>query len=225
MPKAAHAQLLVDRLIVDFEPGEPARQDILVQNQSKDRYYITVTPAEVIKPGDDDSKEVIKTNPEELGLLVTPNRMVLDPGTSRSIRVVSLNGPLTSDRIYRVLIEPQIGDMPTEAGTDRTVALKILTAYEALVIARPPRPNPSLVAERTATGLVLKNTGNSNTLLYDGVDCPAAPPAGAKSVCTKIGAHRMYVGNAWHVPLAHPTDQVTFQAQMSESGDPSTVKY
>ncbi len=50
VPRAAHAQLVVDRMIVDFSPGEPARQDILLQNKSKDRYYITVTPAEVVKP-------------------------------------------------------------------------------------------------------------------------------------------------------------------------------
>jgi len=168
---------------------------------------------------------VTKTNPEEFGLLVTPNRMILDPGASRSIRVVSLNGPLTTDRFYRVLIEPQTGDIPTEPGTDRTVALKILTAYEALVIARPPKPNPNLVPTRTATGLVLKNTGNSNTLLYDGLACQVAPASGAKPTCVKLPAHRMYAGNVWVVPLPHPTDQVTFQAQMSESTDPLAVKY
>jgi P pilus assembly chaperone PapD len=225
-PMPAHAQLVVDRLIVDFMPGDPPREDILLQNQSKDRYYITITPAEVLKPGDDKPTEVTKTNPEELGLLVTPNRMILDPGASRSIRVVSLNSGLSTDRIYRVMIEPQIGDMPNEEGADRTVALKILTAYDALVIVRPSKPKPDLVAARTVTGLVLTNNGNSNTLVFDGLACPAAAPAaGAKPACAKIGAHRMYAGASWRVPLPHPDDPVTFQVQMGDASDPQTIKY
>ncbi len=151
--------------------------------------------------------------------------MVLDPDSSRSIRVVSLNGPLTKDRIYRVLIEPQIGDMPTEAGTDRSVAVKILTAYEALVIARPTKPAPTLVAQRTADGLVLTNTGNSNTLLYDGQACEAGAKAVPKPACAKMPAHRMYAGHVWKVPLPHPTDTATFQLQMGEASDPIQVKY
>ena len=227
---AAHAQLIVDRLIVDFMPGDPAREDILLQNQSKDRYYITITPAEVVKPGQPGSTEVTKTNPEDLGLLVTPNRLILEPGSSRSIRVVSLNGALTTDRIYRVLIEPQIGAIADQAGNDRTVALKILTAYEALVIVRPSKPEPHLVPSRTAAGLSLQNTGNSNTLVYDGLACPAAEAAtgtaaAAKPACVKIPAHRMYAGNTWQVPLPHPTDKVTFVVQTGEAEDPQQVSY
>lgn len=226
---AAHAQLIVDRLIVDFMPGDPAREDILLQNQSKDRYYITITPAEVVKPGQPGSTEVTKTSPEDLGLLVTPNRLILEPGTSRSIRVVSLNGALTTDRIYRVLIEPQIGAIVDQPSTDKTVALKILTAYEALVIVRPTNPTPHLVANRTGTGLSLQNTGNSNTLVYDGLACPAASAAAgataAKPACAKIPAHRMYAGTTWQVPLPHPTDKVTFVVQTGEAEDPQQVSY
>jgi P pilus assembly chaperone PapD len=226
-PRPAHAQLVADRLIVDFERGAPIRQDILIRNESKDKYYITVTPSEVINPGEDTSTKVTKTDPQELGLLVTPNRLILEPGASRSIRVVSLNDQLTRDRIYRVLIAPQVGDLRPDAAPpgQKAVALKILTAYEALVIARPADDTGKLVGQRSADGLTLKNVGNSNVLIYDGSACPVSPPGGAKLPCTKLPARRMYAGNQWHVPLPHPTDLATFQLRMTTSRDPETVQY
>ena len=170
----ARAQLVVDRLIVDFERGAPVRQDVLLRNESKDKYYITVTPTEVTNPGDDNSTKISKTNPEELGLLVTPNRTILEPGASRSIRVVSLNGPLNRDRIYRVLIAPQVGELKPDAAPngEKAAAIKILTAYEALVIVRPQISNADLVAKRTVDGITLSNSGNTNILIYDGTACP-----------------------------------------------------
>ena len=223
-PRPARAQLVVDRLIVDFERGAPVRQDILLRNESKDKYYVTVTPAEVISPGEDKSSQVTKTNPEDLGLLVTPNRTVLEPGASRSIRVVSLNGPLTRDRIYRVLIAPQVGELKADAAPagDKGVAIKILTAYEALVIVRPQSENGKLVVERTADGISVKNVGNSNTLVYDGIACPVG---GGAAKCAKLPARRMYAGNVWRLALPHPNDLVTFELRGTASQDPQTVHY
>jgi len=227
MPTPAAAQLVVDRLVVDIVPGAPPREDILLQNQSKDRYYITVSPTEILNPGADTPTKVTKTNPEDLGLLVTPNRLILDPGASRSIRIVSLNGPLDADRIYRILIAPQVGALrpgATPEGT-RAVALKILTAYEALVIVRPRRPEAHVVAVRTAEGLVLKNVGNTNALLFDGTACEANPAGGGRPHCAVLPSHRMYAGSEWKVPLPHPSDVAAFQYQVSQSQDPRPVRY
>jgi P pilus assembly chaperone PapD len=223
-PGPAQAQLVVDRLIVDFEHGAPPRQDILLRNESKDKYYVTVTPVEVLSPGEDKSSRVTKTNPEDLGLLVTPNRTVLEPGASRSIRVVSLNGPLARDRIYRVLIAPQVGELKPDAAPpgEKGVAIKILTAYEALVIVRPQSENGKLVVERTTDGISVKNVGNSNTLVYDGTACPVG---GGSAKCVKLPARRMYAGNVWRLPLPHPNDLVTFELRGTASQDPQTVHY
>src|SRR3546814_2712942 len=109
----AHAQLSVDRLWVDFEPGASRRADVVVRNESPDRYYITITAAEIIQPGTKEEKRVETTDPEVLGLWVTPNRLVIDPGGMRSVRVVSLDVQLTNDRFYRVKTTPQVGDIQT----------------------------------------------------------------------------------------------------------------
>jgi hypothetical protein len=107
---------------------------------------------------------------------VTPSRIILDPGQLRAIRVVSLDSNLTKDRIYRISITPQIGELTaTPSDTQgHGLAIKMLTAFDALVSVRPGNPVETLVATRQGANLVLSNRGNSNLLLLDGKICPAA---------------------------------------------------
>ncbi|MFC3307626.1 hypothetical protein [Blastomonas aquatica] len=101
---------------------------MVIRNDSEDRYYVTVSVAEVIEPGMETEHRVSLADPEEAGLLVTPNRMVLDPGALRSVRLVSLNNDLTKDRIYRVLIAPQVGEIKVDpdADVETGIAIKML---------------------------------------------------------------------------------------------------
>jgi hypothetical protein len=219
----ALAQLSIERLWVDFGPGDQPRADLVLVNQSKDRYYITVAPKEVKSPGEPTEAKVVEGDPETLGLIVTPNRLVLEPGGSRSIRFVSLNHDLKRDRIYRVLVSPQVGEIvaPQATGTDHALAIKILTAYEVLVTVRPDHPVATVKAERDATGLVLTNTGNSNALLFDGRDCArSAGNVVSDKSCTKIPSRRLYSENMWRVPLNKPDDKVSFSVKISEDKDP-----
>lgn len=170
----ARAQMAIDRLWVDIASGKVARSDLVIRNESKDRYYVTVRVTEVTNPGTPDEKRVSETDPEKLGLLVTPQRMIIDPGQLRAIRVVSLNQGLTRDRIYRINITPQLGNLEVEQAdpANRGIAIKMLTAFDALVTVRPENAAGHLVATRDGGTLVLRNTGNSNILLLDGQVCP-----------------------------------------------------
>ena len=47
----AYAQLAIDRLWVDFEPGAQPRADVVIRNESADSYYISVSTVEVADPG------------------------------------------------------------------------------------------------------------------------------------------------------------------------------
>lgn len=131
----ASAQLAIDRLWVDLDDSGAGRSDLVVRNESDDIYYITVTPAEITAPGTDAQKRETHADPEELGLLVTPNRLVLRPEEMRAIRIVSLNQDLETDRVYRVNITPQIGEISydQEAVENRGLALKLLAAFDVLV--------------------------------------------------------------------------------------------
>ncbi|RYG79680.1 MAG: hypothetical protein EON59_15855, partial [Alphaproteobacteria bacterium] len=51
VPSTASAQLAIDRLWVDFEPGAASRSDLVIRNESADRYFITISPVEVLSAG------------------------------------------------------------------------------------------------------------------------------------------------------------------------------
>jgi P pilus assembly chaperone PapD len=171
----ASAQLAIDRLWVDMGAGNVPRSDLVVRNESKDKYYITVATSEIVNPGTATEERKPGSNPEELGLLVTPGRMILEPGQMRAIRIVSLNKGLESDRVYRVNVTPQIGEVSatSEATESRGLALKLLAAFDVLVTVRPEKDSSTLSVHRDGNFLEMASTGNSNVLLLDGMICPA----------------------------------------------------
>lgn len=171
----ASAQLAIDRLWVDVDDGSLARSDLVLRNESKDIYYITVSPSEIVEPGTEAENRKTYSDPEDLGLLITPNRLILKPDEMRAVRIVSLNRDLTRDRVYRVNITPQIGELEFEQNSaeDRGLALKLLAAFDVLVTVRPKSSKANLYARRSGDKLTLGNDGTSNILLLDGWVCPA----------------------------------------------------
>ena len=170
----AYSQMAIDRLWVDFGSDGVDRSDLVVRNESQDIYYVTVTPSEVVDAGTPDEHLVTYTDPEQLGLLVTPNRLVLNPGELRAIRLVSMNRDLAKDRTYRVDVRPQLGGVNIEEGEseNRGVAVKLLAAFNVLVTVRPEGGSPDFRVTRTAEGLSLVNGGSTSMVLLNGKVCP-----------------------------------------------------
>lgn len=168
------AQLAIDRLWVDLDDERANRSDLVIRNESEDVYYITVVTSEIEKPGTDEEARTSLADPEQLGLLVTPNRLILRPGDLRAIRVVSLNRDLPTDRIYRIKINPEIGELSLEQqeSENRGLAIKLLAAFDVLVTVRPRNGSPELVALRDGNAIELRNDGPSNLLMLDGKVCP-----------------------------------------------------
>ncbi len=171
----AQAQLAIDRVWVDMDDTRVTRADVVIRNESSDVYYITVVSSEIQQPGTPNEQRVTVTDPEQLGLLVTPNRLILRPDELRSIRIVSLNRDLPKDRIYRILIKPEIGEVALDATdqANRGIALKLLAAFDVLVTVRPQGASPELVARRIGDRIDVSNAGASNLLMLDGKLCPA----------------------------------------------------
>ena len=224
---SADAQLSINRLWLDFEPGSAPRSDLVIRNDSSDRYYITVQPYEITAPGTPAEARVTMADPDQLGLLVTPNRLILEPGASRSIRVVSLNEELTQDRIYRVLITPQVGNIAAgeRAPDDSELAIKVLAAYDVLVVARPRQIEPQLEVNRAAQQVVIRNTGNSNVLLFDGRACPTEDAAENDPACRQLPSTRLYPGADITIPLEQPTDRVIFRERRTLSSQPVVTRF
>ncbi len=192
----AGASMVLSNVIVHFEPGEPTRQDIEIENVGDETMYVEVRPHLVANPGTDSESRTFIADPREAGLLVTPNRLVLPPHGRKLLRFVDLKPGSDSERVYRVAVTPVVGKLNAEQS-----GLKILVGYEVLVLAQPNAPVHRLVGERIGQTLRFRNDGNANVLLREGRQCPSddTPP----ERCAVLGAKRLYPGNAWSVELPY----------------------
>ncbi|MBK1668433.1 hypothetical protein CKO28_10340 [Rhodovibrio sodomensis] len=191
----ASAQLSVDRVIVDFAPGEPRRQDILVTNTSDEVAYVQVEPRVIQNPGKPTQDSVTIADPRERGLLVSPERLKLPPGARKRVRFALLDRPSERDRIYRVSIRPVVGELKSQE-----TAVKVLVGYDVLVMARPRNADPNLNTRRVDGKLMVRNTGNTNALLFRGEPC--APDGGD---CVDLPSKRIYAGADWSTGLPYDT--------------------
>ena len=190
---AARADIALDRAILDL--AGDLRADVEVENVGAETRYVVVEPEAVAAPGTAAERRWRAADPEELGLLVTPTRLVLEPGARRVVRFVRLGDAPDRDRIWRVAIRPVVG-----ATASRTNALEVLVGYGVLVMARPENARSEIVGERRGRRLVVENRGNSNALLYAGEQCD---PSGA--ACRALPVRRLYPGNRWELRLPWDT--------------------
>lgn len=189
----AGAELAVSQLIVELKPGPSRAQDIELFNDSPDRSYISIEPREVVDPGTPRERGFVSPDPEKLGLLVSPRRLVLEPGQRRTLRVARVGPDAPAERVYRVTVKPVVGEVEGETG------LKLLVGYDLLVLVRPATVRPALEASRSGTRLTMTNRGNSSVELIDGRQCDAAGRD-----CGKLPGKRLYAGASWEQVLPRP---------------------
>ncbi|QKR99774.1 hypothetical protein F9288_09090 [Sphingomonas sp. CL5.1] len=194
-PAPARAEMVLSQVIVDLQPGTPAHDDIEVWNNGPDRMYVVAEPSEIRSPGLPDEKRLSDPDPAVTGLLVTPQRMVLEPGERRTLRVSAVVPRAAADRIYRVVVRPVAGPVSASA-----TAIKVLIGYDVLVLFRPDRVAGDLTATRSGRSLSIHNGTNTAQELFDGTQCD---PAGRN--CQKLGATRLYAGATWQQELPYDT--------------------
>lgn len=185
----AQAQMGVHPVILDMGPEELQRADLEVSNTSAERLYVAVEPARIEAPGTDAESRVNMTDPEKLGLLVSPPRLIVEPGERRFVRVAALAPAGEEDRIFRVAVKPVVGDV-----TGEQTGLKILVGYDVLVIQRPANPEGTLTWEDTGSQIVIRNSGNSNVQIARGKACP---PGSDEEGCVELPSTRLYAGNSF----------------------------
>jgi P pilus assembly chaperone PapD len=189
---AARADMGLSKVVVDFTSAGPSRDDIEVVNGGEEILYVSVEPAEIVNRGSADERRVTTPNPRELGLLTSPNRLVLGPGERKVVRLSLLERPAARDRIYRVTIKPVVGELVA-----RQSALKLVVGYDVLVIARPHDAQPRLEVARHGKTLAFRNAGNTNALLFNGRQCEDE----VDTACADLPSRRLYAGNTWEVEL------------------------
>lgn len=187
----AHAEFIISSAILEFNARGPSQQDIELVSRSEARDYIVSEVSQILNPGlATERREVVK-DAQQGGLLVTPDKTILAPGSRKLLRFVLLRKPDAQEHIYRVTIKPVI------KGVDNTdkVGLKVLIGYEALVIVRPANPAPAYTVVRSGRSLRVTNTGNTNILFQNGQQCPASEK------CALPPAFRVYPGEEAQVEL------------------------
>jgi P pilus assembly chaperone PapD len=199
----AHAEMVLSQVIVDLLPGKPPREDIEVGNDGDERMYVLAEPFEILEPGTPAEQRVAVTEPEQAGLLVSPLRLVLEPGERRTIRIAAIGARPAADRVYRVTIRPVAGSVSAEAS-----ALKVFVGYDTLVLVRPEAIAGDVEGVRSGRTLTLRNTGNTAQELFDGRQCD-----GAGDDCRELPAKRLYPGASWEQQLPFDT-QVDYRSSI-----------
>ncbi len=183
----ARAELVLSELIIDLQPGKNARRDVEVWNNSPETAYIAVDSREVLNPGTASETRREDPDPEKLGLLVSPARMILEPGQRKLVRIAEIAAPPERERDYRITVKPVVGPISSNKS-----GLKILVGYEVLVLVRPAQPQPNVTFTRSADKATFKNDGNVSVELIEGRQCDA----GGKS-CSDLPGKRLYPGAQW----------------------------
>lgn len=196
------ASMVLDRSIMVFEAGKAPRQDVTVSNPDPETMFVEVEVLEVRNPGTDKEERIVVRNPEEIGLIATPKRLVVPSGASRIVRLVNLGGHGATERVYRVNVKPVAAPESEEPGTEgetkKSMSIKILIAYQLLIFVEPDKSTVAIEGRREGNQLHLTNKGNVNAYLYDGRQCKDGE---SKEQCATLQALRLYPGNEKVVTL------------------------
>lgn len=196
----ASAGLMLSKVIVDLPAGMPPREDIELWNTGGERMYVTAEPAQIIDAGKPTEQRVQAADPSQSGLLVTPQKLVIEPDERKLLRIASIVPAADRERIYRVTVKPVAGSII--AGQS---ALKVFVGYDVLVVVRPASISGDISGARQGRELTLHNGSNSSVEIAEGKQCDAGG-----SACAALPATRLYAGADWTVAL--PGDgPVTFR--------------
>lgn len=193
LSSAASAELVLSQTIVDLLPDKPAREDIEVLNAGAERMYVLAEPFEIVGAGSPQERREPADLSRESSVLVSPMRMVLEPGERRTIRIGFVGNRPLSDKVYRVSIRPVAGKLSADAS-----ALKVYVGYDALVLVRPANVTSEIRAERTGRSLELHNIGNTSQEVFDGRQCQHDG-----SACKALPPYRLYPGATWKQELPY----------------------
>lgn len=190
VPAPAGAELVLSRLIVDLDAKQDRRNDIEIWNASEERAYVAAEASEIVDAGRPGEQRRTEPDPEKRGLLVSPNRMILEPGQRRLLRLAPVGPRSMTERVYRVTVKPVAGELASDDS-----GLKLLIGYDVLVLLRPAGVRSNLSAVRSGNRLTFRNSGNASVELIEGKQC--APDR----TCVDLPGKRLYAGAEWSQDL------------------------
>lgn len=191
-PTSAFAEIFVDRAIVRLGPSSSNREDVKVINNGGEVGYVQVDVFEVRNPGTEQEERIKVIDPDSIKLIASPSKLMIPANSQKLVRIVNLDTAATQESIYRINITPVLPPLQEEEGS----VVRIVVAYQLLVITDPAQPKEELDITRSGYRLTVNNKGNTNVLFSDGKQCDKDGDN-----CVDIPAHRVYPGNSWTVDL------------------------
>jgi P pilus assembly chaperone PapD len=191
----AQADMVLNKVVIDFPGDKVPRDDIKIQNTGDETLFVLVEPFQILNPGMETQKREKIRDPGKAGLLVTPNRFVLQAKQTKVMRLVVLRPAEKKDRVYRLTVRPVVGDVKANQ-----TAVKIVIGYDVLVVVRPPGSKGDLKAKREGKKITFSNPGQTSVLLSNGKNCDADG-----NDCVDLPPKRMYVDTEWTTELKYDT--------------------
>ena len=221
-PLGVNAQLSVNKSVVEISSAEP-RSTIRLTNSGPDTLYVNLKLHEVLQPQNDNSPRQLMVDPIHDGVLVHPTQLILQPGQTRSARVVLTEEIQHQDRVFRLELRPLAGDaLPNGLSDERSAGVQTLLGYQLLVLARPARLSPDVKMSRVDDAVVFSNLGNTSVLLRKLEICAQQPLN-----CVAMRPNRLYPGEVLSVPMPAKTNAATVLVRtlQSVSYTENTVEY
>jgi len=191
----ASAQLTVSKTTFELTESSP-RSSVRLNNSGADTLYVNLEIEELLNPAEDESlrKPIdLLANPD---MLVLPQQLVLEPGQTKLVRVVSTNAQVDSDKVYRLNVVPFAGKPLLGDVEDKQIGVRILLGYKLLILVRPESISPKIEYTQLSNSLRFSNTGNTSVLLREIVACNTSGDD-----CQNLSANRVYPGEKYSVEL------------------------
>ena len=154
-----------------------------------------------MNPGTEKEERIPVQDLKKRSLIATPKKLIIPANSKKTVRLVSLDEADKTDRIFRVDFSPALGKLKAKSS-----GIKVLIAYQSLVIIRPAKPVATITAQRKGDVIVFRNIGNTNAILQNGTQCDPKD----KTQCQPLTNHRLYAGNIWELKTPY-SGPVTFE--------------
>ena len=162
----AHAQLIVNKSTIELTESSP-RSNIRITNPSADTLYVNLDIDELLNPAVDESLRTPIDLLADPKILVLPQQMVLEPGQTKIVRIITTSTQVNTDQVYRLNVVPFAGKPLMGESEEKSVGVKILLGYKLLVLVRPEQILPNIEYTRLANSLMFNNAGNTSVLLRE----------------------------------------------------------
>ncbi len=217
-PLEANASISLNKVIVNFKPGQRPVSNIIVTNSGKETFKIETVTVKVLNSGRPDK---VESSTKEL--VAAPSSFELGPGKSRSVRIVLRKFPEDMESIYRVRFMP---DKPTiykeqkTAREDVSLSLGMIVTMGALIIVDPVNPKPKISFERGNKKITFKNEGNVTVHLQRENVCNED-----RSECIMVYGKKIYPNSVWELPIPEKLIGKKFKQTIKINNEYSTLNY